>query len=299
MSEESGSEEVSIDSTEAEDFGESEEINDEGSEELESEESDEEVESEEESAPEEKEEQLYTTVVNGREEKVTLEQLLGERQKARASSEKFQAAAARIKEAEEKEQQLLSDPVSVMRAGGMSEADIKKFFYEQTTKFLDDDELDPEQKRIAQIEAENAKFKADAEAHEKELQTKAEQAEQAKLEGDLEKEFMSALDTHKVPVTPAAIQRMAAIMYTAASNNYDMSAEEAAEYYKEEQEERLSSQLGGLDSEQLERLIGKEASDKLRKHSISKIKNPPAKKNLPKESKPKPGKKRSMESFFS
>jgi hypothetical protein len=297
MSEESIGSDVSesIDSTEGESLGESTE-DVESTEEVSEEETSEEVVSG-------KEPKYYKTVVNGREELVTLEELLANNQKARASAEKFQKAAQLAKQAEERQAMLKDNPVEAMKALGMSKDEIKKVLYAQAMQLLEEEEeeakITPEQKRLKELEEENRKYREERENKEKEIQSKKEAEEIAKYEQEIEGEFIQALGDVGLSGTPEAVQRMAMLMYSAAENNYDMSAKEAAEIYKDEETERILNRLKGLEAEDLEAYIGKEAVKKLRQNSIAKIKNPqPKKKVTDKSTKKEEQVKRSMEEFF-
>ena len=313
MSEESMGSDVAegFDSTEGESLGESSEeiitdeggIDDSGDEIQESDEVEEMDESDSVDGESKSEPKYYKTIVNGREELVTLDQLISERQKARAASEKFQQAAALAKQAEERELLLKENPVEAMIAAGMSKQEIKQVLYEQAMALLEEDEeeakITPEERRIRELEEENRKFREMQEQKEKERREQEEAEEIRKHEAELETEFVTALETTGVTPTPDAIQRIASLMYVAATNNYDMSAQEAAEIYQEEQMEIISNMLGGLEPEQLEKRLGKEAINKLRKYNISKIKNPVSKRQSPpKKEKSKADTLRSMEDFF-
>jgi hypothetical protein len=302
MSEEITSEVQNIDSTDGEGEasqeieGEVIENTDEGVEESATEEV-------EESLPEEQPgDQLYKTIIDGQEYEVTLDELLGGYQRARSSNQRFQEASALSKRAAEERALLKEDPVKALKELGLEMGDIRELIYSHASKLLDEEEqensLTPEQKRLREVEAENQRLREAEEERQREREEREKLEAQAEMERQIENEFIETLESESIEVTPHAIQRMATLMFNAAQNNYDMTTKEAAAYYREEQAEFLNNQLGGLSAEQLESLLGKEAIDQLRKHNISKIKNPAPKRDLPKEEKKQKPKKVSMEDFF-
>lgn len=302
-SESSGEVEIS-DSTEAEMPGESsEEITEDGGiDDANNDESMEESEESEAEEPVQEQPSVYKTIIDGQEVEVTLDELLGGYQKARASNKRFQEASALAKRAAEERDRLKDDPVQALRDAGLDMEDIKQIIYANAQKLLDEDDeensLTEDQKENRRLKAENERFKAEQEAIAKAQEDEASKSEQSKLEAEIESEFISTLESEGIKPSPQAIIRMAQLMSIAANNNYDMSTKEAAEYYKEEQADSLASQLGGLSPDALEALLGKDAVDQLRRHSISKVKNPAPKKGPPKEAKPKKQKPMSMEDFF-
>jgi hypothetical protein len=304
MSEEASESSVEAEISDSTDTGESsEEITEDGGiEDANDDESVEESEEAEDSEPVQEQPQVYKAIVDGQEIEVTMEELLGGFQKARSSNKRFQEASALSKKATDERDRLKEDPVQALLDSGLNMEDVKNLIYSNAQRLLDEDDtengLTEEQKENRLLKAENEKFKAEREAKEKADEDKETQSEQAKLEAEIETEFIQILETEGITASPQAIIRMAQLMSMAADNNYDMSTKEAAEYYKEEQAESFAAQLGGLSAEQLESILGKDAADGLRRHSVSKVKNPAPKKGLPKEDKPKKQKPKSMEEFF-
>jgi hypothetical protein len=304
MSEEASESSGEVEISDSTDIGESsEEITEDGGiDDANDNESMEESESEGAEEPVPEQPAIYKTIIDGQEVEVTLDELLGGYQKARASNKRFQEASALSKRATEERERLKEDPVQALIDAGLDMEDVKGIIYSQAQKLLDADEeensLTEEQKENRRLREENERFKAEQEELRRAREEEQSRAEQAKLEAEIEDEFIQTLESEGIQPSPQAIIRMAQLMSLAANNNYDMSTKEAAEYYKEEQAELIESQLGGLSAEQLESLLGKEAIDQLRRHSISKVKNPAPKKDLPKGDKPKKPKPMSMEEFF-
>jgi len=302
---ESSGEEAVIDSTEAEGLGESsEEITEDGGiEDANDNESMEESEAVETEEPVQEQPGVYKAIVDGQEIEVTLDELLGGFQRAKASNKRFQEASAISKKASDERDRLKADPVQALLDAGLEIDDVKNLIYSQAQQLLDKDDEDnsltEDQKENRRLREENERFKAEQEELKKAQEEETSKSEQSKLEAEIETEFIQTLETEGITPSPQAIIRMAQLMSMAANSNYDMSTKEAAEYYKEEQAESLASQLGGLSAEKLESLLGKDAVDALRRHNISKVKNPAPKKDLPKEDKPKKQKPMSMEDFFS
>ena len=295
-----------FDSTESEGDEASQEVeteeNDEVSEGVEADAEDSEEPKEEDGAEEEVDlKQMYRVEVNGESFEVPLEELVTGYQLKRASYDKFQEAARLKSSVEQFVAHLQENPIEGLKTLGYDEGSLKELVYSTARKMLEEDGLPEEKKKEREREKELERLRAEKEALEKEQQTQQMQVAQKRAMEEYNKAFTKALESSSVPATPAAIKRMAQIMHTSLSNGYDMTVDEAASFYKEEQAEIIRTQLGGLSGEQLNRILGKEQADKMRKENISKIKNPTSKsKNLPKKSvKSKATREGSLSEFLS
>jgi len=304
-----GTEEVIEDSTEGEETeGESteEQSEDEGEEQPEAtaEESDEQESKGEEVEGDPKEEddvdtqQMYRIKSNGEEFDVSLEDLVDNFQLKKASHDRFQQAAQREKEMDKFVEFVKENPLEGLKAMGMQGEGLRQFFYETAKQMLEEDGMPEEQKKALEQERELERYKQEAEERAQKDQTSQEQQAQEAAMKDYETKFTAALDSEAVPATPQAIQRMAQIMHTSLNNNYDMSVEQAAAYYKEEQAELIRSQLGNLSGDQITRILGQDAADKIRKNDIANVKNPAGKKDPAPAPKQKAPPKRSMSDWF-
>ena len=122
---------------------------------------------------------------------------------------------------------------------------------------------------------------------------------QQKAEEDYSKQFEAALDSNQIPNTPDAIARIARIMHNSLDKGHDMSVEEAARIFKDEQNNNINGFLSQLSPEQLLELIGEKRMNAIRKKDLGKLKNPI--RNQPNTNTPKSsdnGKKISASDFF-
>lgn len=297
---ESASEEMV--STEDEGHGETEEqVHDDTNEDVEETEDSVEVEEQSEEEPVSEVDEMsrmYKTIVNGIEQEISVADLIKNHQLKEASYKKFQEAAEKEKQVEAFKQAISENPIDVMKQVGMDEQMIKEYIFKEASRLLDEDEMPEEERRLKALEEENRRFK---EQEEQRLKQEEERLYQESVEREMksyEEQFMKALESESIPSSPDAIRDMATIMAQALEYGVDMSIEDAASYYKEQQNQRLSSMLGGLSGEQLSSYLPKEAADKIRQNDIKKLKNPAPKKSLPKSEPTKKQPKQSMADFF-
>jgi hypothetical protein len=290
-------ESADIDSTEVEgteasqeeeqDFSDSEEGSEDEGDDSQSEEGEqEEGEGEEEESADDFMGQRFILTVDGQDIEVTGEDLVTDYQLKKASYKRFQEAAEVEKSAKAAIDMLRNDPFSGMKQLGMDEEEIKDHYFTMARKLLEEEKMPEEEKERRKKETRLEELERKEKEREEQERTKAEQqAVEAEME-NYNRQFSEALKNQQIPATPHAIGRMAQIMKLALDSKYDMSVKEAAAQYREEQMEVLKHQLGDLPGDQLVSLLGKETADKIRRHDVSKIKNPQPK-NPPKQAEQK------------
>ena len=295
MSDEAGSigeEGASIDSTSSEEI--SEEASLESSEDVETE-----VEGSEEPAAEGSEEeeaaeevdpatQMYRLTVDGQDIEVSLQDMAQDYQLKAASHKRFQEASQLEKASKQAIEDLNKDPVKAMKDLGWNRESIKDYFYAQAKAMLEEDGMSEEEVKAKEELSELETLRAEKAAREDADKS----AEDVRLQNEAivnyNKAFTEELSKQSIPSTPHAVQRMAQIMHDALAAKYEISVPEAAAYYKEEQAAIVKHQLGDLKGEQLIKVLGKEAADKIRKQDLANLKNPAPSGNPPEQ---KPSKK--------
>jgi hypothetical protein len=167
----------------------------------------------------------YKVKVNGREQEipaddvekaaqalgVEVDALLGGTRMFRAANEKFQSAAQIEKQAKALQEKLKTSPREALREV-LGEEGFSKLAIEAVQEMMQAETLTPEQRRIKELEAAQAKVQA-----EKAEQAKAREAEQAqRYEGEvaqrLDTEITAALTSGKLPKDPYVVKRLAAMV---------------------------------------------------------------------------------------
>ncbi len=258
----------------------------------------------------------FKVKVDNQETEVSEEELVKGWLHAKAANERFQAAAAerkaleaeRAKIAEDKaaaesmREAFKKDPWAVLSSLGMSDADIRNLTEDKLIAFLEQEQMSPEQKKAREMEAKLKEYEAkEADRRKKEEEneqlTKKQQEEQEfnqlklKAEKDYEESFLSALEKSTLPKNPASIRRVAEKVYQSMLAGEEIPIDHAVRLAEHELRSNLAELVQGLDVEALEAFLGEETLKKVRKHDVSKLKNPAPAPKVPvkEESKAKAG----------
>ena len=128
--------------------------------------------------------------------------------------------------------------------------------------------ITPEQRRRQAFESEQAKFRSEKAAFDKQIRDQTMTAAVARETERLTTSFNKALDTHGLKGNLPAIERMAAIKSIALDAGYEMSADECAEQAIEEMRGSTTRSTKGLNAAQLRDMLGPEAIKLLLEDSL-------------------------------
>lgn len=160
----------------------------------------------------------------------------------------------------------LSDPLFRDRI------DLKKMAASIIEKEIEDSKKSPEQLELEKYKEE---LKAIKEQQERE-KTDREQSDRERLTEKYAEEYdlqlTQALETNRIPKSPAAIKKFADYMEIAVRAGKDVSVNDLIPLIREELASDFNEHLNNLPEDQLEAFIGKPILDKLRKKSVAKAK---------------------------
>lgn len=167
----------------------------------------------------------YKVKVNGRDQEipadkveeaaqalgVDVEALLGGTRMFRAANERFQKAAEIEKQHRALTERLKADPRSAMREV-LGEENFAKLAIEAVQELMQAEQLTPEQRRIKELEAAQAKVEAERQQVQQAKKAEAAQRLEAEVAQKLDAEITSALSSGKLPKDPYVIKRLAAMV---------------------------------------------------------------------------------------
>lgn len=160
----------------------------------------------------------------------------------------------------------LSDPLFKDRI------DLKKMAASIIEKEIEDSKKSPEQLELEKYKEE---LKAIKEQQEKDKEYR-EQSDRERLTEKYAEEYdvqlTQALETNKIPKSPAAIKKFADYMEIAVRAGKDVSVNDLIPLIREELTNDFQEHLNNLPEDKLEEFIGKPILDKLRKKSVAKAK---------------------------
>jgi hypothetical protein len=243
----------------------------------------------EENFTEEQEEQVAETIqelkkklklkVNGREVEEEIDwndedKLTRELQKAKAFDQRSQEFAQLKKQVGDLVHRLQQEPAAVLADLGMDVDELAKNHLERRIQDMEKSPEQIEQERI-QHELETAR---------KELQEQRDKAEQAQMEQlrnhyaqEIETDIISALDDGStiLPKTEGAMRRIADAMHLAMTRGMNnVKAADVLPIVEQQYQQELQELFGALPAEAVEKALGKNILDKLRKRRVSRRKKP-------------------------
>jgi len=244
----------------------------------------------------------YELVIDGETVTLTLEEMKAGYQKARASAKRFQEAAQLKKEAEEfkaetaaKREAMRKNPLKYLMEDGVDEKAARSHYEEAVWKWLQEDQMTPEQKaerdHKKQFESEKKRIeaeKAEIEKWKAERQAEKEAKEIEKYQNEYAAQLTDALAKHSLPQNPRVVAQLIEYMKDGLSYDDTFSFDDAAQAYKEEHQGTIDSYLKSLTPEQLMARLGPEGVKAFRKQDVAlNTKNPTPTKAKPSAPQPK------------
>jgi len=219
--------------------------------------------------PETPAERKYRLKVNGQEREFSEAEVLKRAQMAEAAQEKFQKAA----HLEKLEQALQKgDRRTVQKLLG--DEKFHNFAVEYLSERLEEEELSPKERELRQRERQLQEHEERVRTEQQERQAAAMQQLEDHFAKKFDTEFTSAMKQMKLPPTPKAVARMAELMKQNLEMGLDLPATSIAQLVKDEFTVSVKSLMDGLDDDSLAALLGEQVEEKLRKRSMSRLKNP-------------------------
>lgn len=235
----------------------------------------------------------YKVKIDDEELEVDEDEVVRGYQHARAANKKFQEAAAERKAAEQAKEEakrvaedrwakLKTDPFKVLSELGINPRELSE---EYLLKALEEEMMSPAEKEKAELtkklqeyEAKEKTAKEQEEAVKKQEEEKTKQEEilqlQKKYEQEYESQFIKALESTKLPKNPTTIRRIAEIVMQFQQQDIDIPVEHAIRIVEQDYNRGISELVKSLEGDSLVQFLGNDVVDKIRKHTLSKVKNP-------------------------
>ena len=192
---------------------------------------------------------------------------------AKASTKRFQEAAATKKQSEQFLKMLRENPLEILNNEQvMGQKKFRELAEEYLAKELQEQMLSPEEKRQRDMQRELEKYK-ESERKQKESQ-EAQQMEQLQQHyaQDFEAKILTGLNSQSLPKTPTTVKRMAELMQKSLQNGYDLAPEQLAELVKKEYVRDIQELFGATEGDILLNLLGDGVSNKIRQSDLKRLK---------------------------
>jgi hypothetical protein len=203
--------------------------------------------------------------IKGKEEVQKLAQL------GAAANEKFQAAANIQKDVQNLFETLKTNPAAVFDHEALGEVFTKaaeKYLYDKYSL----ETMEPGQRQAVLNQRELDKIRANEQARFEEERSNQEIQQRQSMQKRFEEQFSQALEEGKLPTTGWTIKRMAFHLQSALQQGHQPSSAELAAAVRQDIAEENRGIISQVDDpEELIRLIGEDAVEKIRKYNISKV----------------------------
>jgi len=218
----------------------------------------------------------YKLVVDGAEEEVDEPELIRRAQKAKGAEKRFEEAN-RLRGQLNAILSELKDPKKVFSLLSRPEIghDIKnlasEWLYENVVKpeqMSTEERIKFERERAMQ---ENEQIKRERDEYKKLIDEEREKRETALEMERLDREMTKTLSQSNLPKTPQTVSRMAYYMKLGHERGVSLTPDDVLPFVKKDFEDSLKAMVGGLDGETLEAFLGSDVSEKIRKHTLSKV----------------------------
>lgn len=220
--------------------------------------------------------ELYEIVIDGKPEKMTLDEMKRHAQLGKGSHKKFEEAAKMRQEAEEIVSQM-KDPNRVFKMlsdpkFGLSKDQIVKSMEDwYSDNVIKPSEMTPEQLRLKEAEERLKSYEEKEAAAKKQQEEEQERSRDQELAKKLQDEVLECLNGSGLPKTKFTASRLAHWMRINESKGLNAPAELIIEQVRKEARGIMSSMLENADAEMLANLVGEGTIKKIRAYDLERI----------------------------
>lgn len=194
---------------------------------------------------------------------------------------------AEAKEAQGKARQILDafekNPEDMLRRLGPKGRELAEKFLINS---MQEDMLDPKEKELRTIKAENDAYKKEKEVAAKQKEQSQQSQQEAKIAESFQKTIIEAAEKSGLPKSPALIRRMAKILHTNVDLGLDLDAHDLAQEVKKDLISEIKAIIGDSDGSHLVELFGPDVAKKIRKFDLARLQESQSKLSNPRAAAP-------------
>jgi hypothetical protein len=223
-------------------------------------------------APQNKAPELYEVTVNGKVEKMSLQELKNHASMAHAAHQRFEEAAKMRKQYEEFDAISQKDMIQALKAKGFSNRQIQDQFEKwYMAEVIEPEKLTPDQRKLKEYELKLKKYQDE----EQEKLAKVQQEEADRLTA-MQKEYLQgqiieALEKSGLPKTKLIASRMAFYMRENLVKGWNAPVEVIVQQVRQERQALMNGEVGSLEGEALIQYLGEDVVNKIRKWDLTQL----------------------------
>lgn len=194
-------------------------------------------------------------------------------QKGFAADERFQTASQLEKKMKQFAEALQEDPFEALRAAGHDPDKLTESYMKKRVEEL---AKSPEQLQLEKLQKEIEKERKMREQLENEKLTAEQQKVEAEYSRQLDEEITSALTSSELPKSPYVVKRIAEnLMLAIEKGNEDVSVQDVLPIVERQIKQEIQQMFEAMPEDVIEKVLGNNVSNKLRKRRLSGMKKAP------------------------
>jgi len=190
-------------------------------------------------------------------------------QKGYAADSKFQEAAGLKKQMQAFVQLMQQDPIQALQKLGHDPDKIAEMHMQ---KRIEEMQKSPEQIAQEKMQKELEALKAEKELLEKEKFDAEQKRVQDQYARQLDEEITSGLKNSELPKSPYVVKRIAELMMLGLSKNKNISVQDVLPIAEKQIKGEIQQMFAAMPEEIIEKILGQDVSNKLRKRRLNKMK---------------------------
>ncbi len=190
-------------------------------------------------------------------------------QKGESADQKFQESAAIRKQMEAFVQLMKNDPLTALQKLGH---DPDEWAEKHLSKRLEEMQKSPEQKAQEAMQKELEQLKKEKEEFEKTRFDAEQQRIQDEYSRQLDQEITEGLSASDLPKSPYVVKRVAELMMLGISKGKNVSVKDVLPLAERQIKGEIQQMFGAMPEELIEKVLGQDISNKLRKNRLKKMK---------------------------
>lgn len=193
-------------------------------------------------------------------------------QKGEGADQKFQEAAKVRRQMEQFAKLMQDDPIAALQRLGHDPDKIAEMHMQ---KRIEDMQKSPEQKEREQLQKELEAIKKEKERLENDHKEAEYKVAQEKYSRQLDNEITEALQKSEMPKSPYVVKRLAEYMMLGLQKNPKFNVSDAVPLVERQIKQEIQEMFGAMPEDVVEKMLGNDVSNKLRKRRLSKMKKAP------------------------
>jgi|SRR6478672_990245 len=233
------------------------------------------------SKPAKPEEEYFDVKVNGRNVKMTRQEVIDHASMSHAANERFNEAKKTRQEVDKIIARAKTNPIEALLdpSLGLTRDQVRDAVEKWYSKeFIEPETLTAEQRKMKEYEEKIQQYEQQERQKKEELEREAEEKMTSHQREFLQNQIIEALEKSNLPKTKDTVKRMAFYMRQNLMNGWDAPMEMIISQVKKERLESIRDEVSNSNAEQIIDMFGEDLINKIRQHDLKQLRD---RRNLP------------------